>query len=336
MKNSSFWYDISRVLSYNALLYFIIGERGVGKSFSAKKYVINHYLKKNKQFVYLRRYKTELKESVPKFFDDLKATGLFPNESFSVEGNKFLINKKVVGYALPLSTANILKSASFANVDTIIFDEFIIDKGCYHYLANEVEQMLDIIETIGRLRDIKVLFLGNAISITNPYFTYFNLSLPYNSDIATFKDGLIVVNYIKNEEYRKVKHESRFGRLIEGTKYGKYAIDNEFLRDSKAFIAKRTENCKFIFIIKYNGVNYGVWSDTKTGYLYISSVYDPNCPIIFTFNTDDHNEHSQMVKISKFGFFKAVIERFRNAELYFDNIKIKNEILELIHKYLTY
>lgn len=336
MKNSSFWYDISRVLSYNALLYFIIGERGVGKSFSAKKYVINHYLKKNKQFVYLRRYKTELKESVPKFFDDLKGAGLFEDYELTVEGNKFYVDKKVIGYALPLSTANILKSASFANVDTIIFDEFIIDKGCYHYLANEVEQMLDIIETIGRLRDIKVLFLGNAISITNPYFTYFNLSLPYNSDTATFKDGLIVVNYIKNEEYRKVKHESKFGKLIEGTKYGKYAIDNEFLRDSKAFIAKRTENCKFIFIIKYNGTCYGVWSDTKTGYLYISSVYDPNCPIIFTFNTDDHNEHSQMVKISKFGFFKAVIERFRNAELYFDNIKIKNEILELIHKYLTY
>ena len=336
MQNSSFWYDISRVLSYNALLYYIIGERGCGKSFSAKKYVINHYLKKNKQFVYLRRYKTELKESVPKFFDDLKAQGLFKNYDLSVEGNKFYCDKKIIGYALPLSTANILKSASFANVDTIIFDEFIIDKGCYHYLQNEVEQMLDIIETIGRLRDIKVLFLGNAISITNPYFTYFNLSLPYNSDTATFKDGLIVVNYIKNEEYRKVKHESRFGRLIEGTKYGKYAIDNEFLRDSKAFIAKRTENCKFVFIIKYNGTCYGVWSDTKTGYLYISSVYDPNCPIIFTFNTEDHNEHSQMVKISKFGFFKAVIERFRNAELYFDNIKIKNEILDLIHKYLTY
>ena len=336
MKNTSFWYDISRVLSYNALLYFVIGERGVGKSYSAKKYVINHYIKKKKQFVYLRRYKTELKESVPKFFDDLKANGLFPDIELSVEGNKFMLNKKIIGYALPLSTANILKSASFANVDTIIFDEFIIDKGCYHYLQNEVEQMLDIIETIGRLRDIKVLFLGNAISITNPYFTYFDLTLPYNSDIATFKDGLIVVNYMKNEEYRKVKHESRFGRLIAGTKYGKYAIDNEFLRDSKAFISKRTENSKFTFTIKYNGICYGVWIDYNTSFMYISSAYDENCPIVFVFNTEDHNEHSTMVKISKFDFFKVVIEKFRNAQLYFDNMKIKNEILELIHKYLTY
>lgn len=336
MKNSSFWYDISHVLTRNALLYFIIGERGVGKSFSGKKYVINHYIKKHKQFVYLRRYKTELKESVPKFFDDIKAAGLFPSVSFSVESNKFLMNKKVIGYALPLSTANILKSASFANVDTIVFDEFIIDKGCYHYLQNEVEQMLDIVETIGRLRDIKVIFLGNAISITNPYFTYFDLNLPYNTDTASYKDGLIVVNYIKNEEYRKVKHESKFGRLVAGTKYGKYAIDNEFLRDSKAFIGKRTEHAKFCFTIKYNGLCYGVWSDSTTGFIHISSAYDENCPIVFTFNTDDHTEHSQMIKISKFEYFKAVIQKFRNAELYFDNIKIKNEILELIGKYLTY
>ena len=336
MQNSSFWYDFSHVLSYNALLYFIIGERGVGKSFSTKKYLINHFKKSKKKFVYLRRYKSELKECVPKFFDDLQVAGLFPDDDFYVESNKFFINKKLMGYALPLSTANILKSTSFADVDTIVFDEFIIDKGTYHYLANEVEQMLDLIETIGRLRDIKVIFLGNAISITNPYFTYFNISLPYNSDIATFKDGLIVLNYIKNEEYRKVKNESRFGKLIAGTKYGDYAINNKFLRDSKSFIAKRTEKCKFIFTIKYNGVCYGVWTDYETGYMYISTKYDENCPIVFVFNTEDHTEHSTMVKISKFGFFKAVIEKFRVGELYFDNIKIKNEILELLGKYLTY
>lgn len=336
MQKTSFWYDISSVLTHNAVFYYVIGERGVGKSFSAKKYVINHYKKKKKKFVYLRRYKTELKESVPKFFDDIKNEGLFKDVDLRVESNKFLYNKKVFGYALPLSTANILKSSSFADVDTIIFDEFIIDKGCYHYLQNEVEQLLDIVETIGRLRDIKVIFLGNAISITNPYFSYFNLTLPYNSDIASFKDGLIIVNYIKNEEYRKVKHESKFGKLISGTKYEKYAIDNEFLRDSKAFISKRTENCRFIFTIKYSNAFYGVWTDTQTGYIYISNKFDPNCPIIFAFNAEDHTERSQMVKINKFGFFKVVIEKFRNAELYFENIKIKNEIMELIGKYLNY
>ena len=64
--------------------------------------------------------------------------------------------------------------------------------------------VLDLIETVARLRDIQVIFLGNALSITNPYFAYWDLELPYNSEFKTFKDGMIVVNYAKNEEYRKV------------------------------------------------------------------------------------------------------------------------------------
>lgn len=57
--------------------------------------------------------------------------------------------------------------------------------------------------------------LANPANIyTNPYFLYFNLSLPFNNDIKLFKDGLILLQYMKNEEYRKVKRETKFGKLI--------------------------------------------------------------------------------------------------------------------------
>ena len=213
--DKTFYYTLQRVLSFNALINIIIGERGVGKSYTTKKHVINRFIKKGEEFVYLRRYKTELKSSVPKFFDDIITNKEFPNANFKVKNNMFYIDDKIAGYALPLSTANILKSTSFAKVKTIVFDEFIIDKGCYHYLQNEVEQFLDIIETVGRLRDIKVFLLGNAISITNPYFNYFDLSLPYNSEVKIAKrdntgNPLIVIYYAKNQAYREVKKQSAF------------------------------------------------------------------------------------------------------------------------------
>ena len=319
------YYDYQKVLSYNALLSFIIGERGVGKTYGAKKFWIKKYIKKNDEFVYLRIYKTELKSSVPKFFDDLKANNEFKDHKLTVKNNNFYCDGKICGYALPLSTANILKSTSYSKVKTIIFDEFIIDKGCYHYLQNEVTQLLDIIETIGRLRDIRVIFLGNAISITNPYFTYFDLSLPYKSDIKTFKDGLIVVNYIKNEEYRAVKKASRFGKLIEGTEYGKYAIDNEFLRDSKSFISKKPKTSKFYFILVINGKTYGIWNDYKDGMMYISEDY-----------SDDHNEQTLLIRTRTSPFFKSIIEHYRLAKLCFENQKVKNNVMNILVKYLTY
>ena len=328
--------DVTRVLTYNAILNIVIGERGVGKSYSSKKYVIKHFLKTKKKFVYLRRYKTELKESVPKFFDDLILNKEFPLAKFKSDGNEFYCNDKLMGYALSLSTAHILKSSTFADVDTIIFDEFLIDKGCYHYLRNEVEQMLDIIETIGRLRPIKVLMLGNAISITNPYFSFFNLTLPHNTDIQTFKNGTIALFYIDNEPYREVKRASKFGELIRGTNYEKYAIDNNFLRDSKTFIKKKPASSKFYFTIVYNNKYYGVWVDAKTDMLYISYKYDPACPKVFTFRVDDHTFNSKMIKIGSNLFFKSFIDYFRYSKMCFENMQIKNNILELLSKYLTY
>ena len=73
MNNENFWYSLQRVLSFNALINIIIGERGVGKSFSCKKHVINRFIKKGEEFVYLRRYKTELSKSFKKFFEALNA-----------------------------------------------------------------------------------------------------------------------------------------------------------------------------------------------------------------------------------------------------------------------
>lgn len=337
--DNSIYYSIDNVLSYNALLNFIIGERGVGKSYSAKKYVTNHFIKKHKQFVYIRRYKSEIKKAMGKngenkFFEQILKE--FPDYKLTNNCDTMFVNGKVAGYAIPLSVANILKSASFENVDTIIFDEFIIDKGNYHYLQNEIEQMLDIIETIARLRDIRVLFLGNAISITNPYFTYFDLSLPYNSDIKTFKDGLILVNYIKNEEYRTIKKETRFGKLIEGTSYGKYAIDNEFLRDSKAFIKKKDSNCRFYFILYIDSKNFGIWLDYKNGLMYVSYDYDPNCPVKFSINTNDHDESTMLIRTRTSPYFKNIIEHYRLARLCFENQQIKNTIMNCMYKYLTY
>lgn len=84
-----------------------------------------------------------------------------------------------------------------------------------YYLHNEVDVFLNLIETIARMRDVRVFLLGNAGNIiTNPYFLYFDLQIPYNTDIKTYKDGLILLQYMKNEEYRQAKANTRFGKLV--------------------------------------------------------------------------------------------------------------------------
>lgn len=346
MQDKSIYLDFEKPLSYNALLSFIITERGLGKSYGSKKFVAKRFIKRKKQFVYLRRYKTELKEAMmkndnPIFWEQIKNDEELKSHKFTNKKDTMYIDGELSGFAMPLSIANILKSSTYDKVDTIIFDEFLIDKGSYHYLQNEVIQLLDVIETVARLRDIRVIFLGNAISITNPYFTFFNLTLPYNSEVKIAKrdkngNPLIIIYYAKNQKYREVKKASRFGQLIDGTEYGKYAIDNEFLRDSKSFIRKKSKQCKFYFILVINGKHYGVWCDYKEGMIYISNDYDPNCPVRFSINHNDHDENTLLIRTRTSPFFKSIIEHYRLARLCFENQQIKNNVMEYLVKYLTY
>ena len=65
-----FW-NIQKTLSYNALFNFIVGNRGGGKTYGAKEFVINRFLKHQEQFVYIRRYKKEFSK-IKTFFADIE------------------------------------------------------------------------------------------------------------------------------------------------------------------------------------------------------------------------------------------------------------------------
>lgn len=340
----SIYYNYDRISGYDATFSFIISERGLGKTYGALVKAIKNFLKTGNWFIYLRRYKSELVKAVPHLFDAIILNNEFPDYNFYVEANKFYIQAKELegekgskvqfGEAIALSTANILKSTNFSQVSLIIFDEFLLATGVFHYLRNEVETLLDAVETIGRLRDVKVFFLGNMISLTNPYFTYFDLSLPYHSEFKTFKDGLIVVHYAKNLEYRKVKKASKFGRLIDGTHYASYAIDNEALIDNNNFIGSKDGECKNYSVIKIHGKKYGIWRSKIDGRYYVSNDYDPNNPCTFTFANTDHDENTILMNAKRSPWFKAVIENYKIGNLWFESQAIKNEFLMVLSKCL--
>lgn len=337
----SLYYNFDKLFSYTGWIFaFVIGERGTGKSFNSKVAVLNKFLKTGEQFVYIRRYKTELDSALNNFWDDLQENGYFEDCDLQVKRNKmitkFICNGEVCGYAIPLSTSNILKSTAFPKVKTILFDEFMLDNsGTYRYLKSEVTLFLDAVETIARLRDVKVIFLGNNTSFYgNPYVAYFDLELPYNSEFKTFKDGLIIVNYIKNEAYRKAKRNSKFGKLIDGTSYGNYAIDNESLRDNFYFIEKRPHDARFEGVLIINGEALGLWYG-KNGYLYMSNDYDPNTLHKFVFDYSDHTEETIFTNARDNMYLHMCVRAYKQGWLKFENQKVKSNALSLLNRCIS-
>lgn len=326
MDKKDIYWSPQKLLSHNKLFNFVVGNRGGGKSFGAKLLAINKWLKKHQQFVYVRRYGTEL-ETIQNYFSDVIKEGYYTEHSFDVKNGQFLIDGEVAGYYIQLSTSSKNKSTSYPDVGLIIYDEFIIDKGTYHYLKDEVTVFLDLYETIARTRDVTVLFISNAISAINPYFVYFGI-IPKPGQKFINK-GEVCVEMYKNQAFIELKKQTKFGRLIVNTKYGAYNIENEFLRDNDNFIEKPKGKLKCWYELIYMNVKYTVWYGEETGFVYITQLKAPKSAQKYSLTTEDY-EPNMILLTSKFVNFKRLKEAYEYGQIRFANLKCKSSFLEFI------
>ena len=324
------WYDINKTLTYNCLFNFIIGSRGSGKTYGAKKRAIKLFLEKGYQFVYLRRYKEELDETAESYFNDIILNNEFPDAVIEYRAGQYFVNDQLAGYAMALTKAKDYKSISYPLVYFIIFDEFLIeDNGYSRYLKNEVKQFLNFYMSIDRYRGCIVFFLANSVTMVNPYTMYFNLSLPYGSNIV--RKGDVLLQLVQDEEFIKERKETRFGKLIAGTDFEQYAIENKFVQDSKTFLMRKTEKAQYYFTFIYKGEKYGIWVDYQEGKFFVSQNVDPSCKLIYSITVDDHTPNTMLLsQINKAVFFKNFINNYKMGNVYFESQKIKNITYEVI------
>lgn len=339
--DTSIFYDGKRTLTHNCLFNFIVGSRGAGKTFWFKKWAIEDFIKNESQFVYVRRYAKECKKSVKTFFDDIRF--LFPDHELKVRGMEFFIDDKLAGYCIVLSTAKIEKSVSYPYVNKICFDEFLIEKGHYKYLPDEVGSFLNLYETIARPGsghcDVIVFFMANAITWTNPYFLYFDIKVPTkidkNGKLIGKKDE-ILIELTAGEGFIEAKKKTRFGSIIDGTAYGDYSINNQFLLDDNTFIEKKSPNAKYCFTFKYKGREFGVWIDSDEGKYWVSKSIDPSYKLVFAMTMSDHAPNVMLLKnISRYSQFKMFLENYKLGTVYYEDIDIKNITYEVIKSVMT-
>lgn len=327
----SIFYDPAGLLSQRTNFNFIIGNRGGGKTFGFKKICINRFKNKKQQFVWVRRYQTEI-DTLTDFWADIQP--FFPEDTLTVEANKCYINGELAGYLVALSTSMKLKSVAYPLVSTIVFDEFIIDKGRMTYLRNEAQLFLEFYETVARLRDnVVAVFVGNAISITNPYFTYFKVK-PLLNQRFTKKNGITIEFYF-NEDFIAQKVNTKFGQLIKDTDYGAYNMRNKFLRDSEAYIAERPKTADFkIYQFIIDKEKFSMWKDRRTLKYYIDNNYESNFGIFRTFVSDpndmDNNDQSHMLMKRTDQRIKKIMEFMETGDLFFNNQATKQKFFEIL------
>ena len=348
--DTSIFWNPRRTLTHNMLINIIVGNRGGGKSFGAKEWAIDNFLKNKEQFGYIRRYKEDLRKPMEQFFKDIQYK--YPDYEFKVDDGKFFIRLKplddkekwteedVAGYGFVLSTADNRKSIAYPNITTLIFDEFLLQQGNQRYLKDEPLTLLSLYETIARPGTnhprVVLFMLANAISITNPYFLFWRLKMPTKQDkngkyIWKHPTRPILVEDVRNEKFIDVKKNTEFGQLVNGTKYAEYSIENKFLLDDDTFIARRTPTSRFYFSFIFKDNTLGVWADFREGIMYVSKAYDPTYPLQYAITMKDHRPNTMFIrnKSSK-GHFKQFVELYKLGNVRFEDVNIKNITYEVI------
>ena len=339
------YWSCKRTKSRNAMLNFIVGNRGAGKTFGYLDFCVERWLKtrrtkKPEMFMYARRTKEELKPlaiSRPgKLFEKLSRVK-YRDHKFKADSGNLYIDDEICGYAVAVTEMPGLKSVDYPLVRYFALDEFIIDRGLVgqHYIRGEEEPqiLLDFYQTVDRDEDrLTMFFLANAITENNPYFNFFNLRMPPPTKIRLFGDDQeILVDNVADPELIAKKQGTRFGKMIEGTKYGEYSISNKMLRDSETFVAHKPPTCAYKCTLIYLSKELGVWYDTRNGVYYISFDVERDNPIRYAVTDDDHRPNIMLMKgTKKSPYLVNLLTAYDMGRVYYENKKIANWFREIV------
>ena len=327
--DKKYWFNVDKVLSYNALLNFVVGYRGVGKTYGCKLWAVKHFLKTGKKFIYLRRFKEEVNgDDLKNFFVQIQYDDEISMHEFMVKGRQFYINGVHCGQALYLTVQQNKKSVTYDEYDTIIFDEFIIEKGYQHYLPNEPLKLYNFIDTVFRLREnCRCICLANAINWSNPYFTFFKFS-PMDSGYQLTQKGTVLLNIYENEDFKEMRSKTRFAQMVEGTAYDSMAMQNTFEDVSDDFIKARPKNGILQFNIQWKDKMYGCWFNPLDFELVIANKINKDSNTI-CYTTKDYKPNMMIITDKKSRVNNELKRAFTNGYLFYEDMFIRNDMYDL-------
>lgn len=332
--NNSIYYSSNKLFSHQSPFNFVMGERGNGKSYNAKKRMIKNFINKGEQSIYIRRRKTDIDEVKEFFFDDIKEE--FPDYEFSIKGSAGLINGEVAIHFIALSTSLKKKSSPFPKVTLLVFDEYIEPSFKFpNYLKNDMFYLLELISTVVRKRDNwKLILIGNSISYVNPFFSYYNIEIMDNEKQfhRFMKDEetgnyLITVELTETPEYQAEFSKTNLAKLTKGTVYGDYSMNGKAYEDKSDFI-KPERRGMYIYIatILFNGQEFGVWQDGFDE-IYIDEKVESTCLYKYAITDADLREGYVSAKAdNKSWRLKNIKKFYHEGKVYYSSQEVKKTI----------
>lgn len=349
----SIFYNFNRVCSYDGRYNFIVGGRSIGKTYGMTMRVIKRAIKHGEQFMWVRRYTEETTIARNTFFDAVKHE--FPNHTFRVTGNKAEVaegipddidampaNKrkevlksiewKVIGHFAALVSAQKIKGSNYPLVRTIVFDEFILERGLTHYLPAEVKTMNSLYLSIDRKRDsTRVYFLANSVAIDNPYFVHYGI-IPDDAvrGFIVKNNGFLVVHFPEMKDFQDEMYKTRFGQFILETdpEYADYAVGNQFRDNNKSMLGDKDRHADYLYTLETPKGTFSVWSKMFSRTVFVQAKRPKSDERIFTVIAERMGEGKIYLDRSN-EVLAGLRTYWRHGNMLFDSAQTRNAMLDI-------
>lgn len=338
MKNQMYtkegWLDVESIMKTDAQPYkFIVGARGIGKTYGILKYILKYKIK----FIYMRRTQTQV--------DLIKNDDLNPFKALEGELDEGLfytfrnVNKYVtgvylvddvlgeygspIGYIMALSTVSNIRGFDASDVKLLVYDEFIGEKH-EKPIRSEGTAFLNALETIGRNRELKgqpplqVVALSNSTNLSNPIFlelkiiTQCEKLIKKGNDLITLKDRGISIYLPINSPISSKKRQTALYRLAgSDSSFSQMALDNEFNQEYFGQV-KRRSLTEFTPIVKVGEIT--IWKHKSRREWYVTEisagspeVYDSSEIELARFRNDYY--YMKLAYLNRHVFFVSYVQQ---------------------------
>lgn len=228
----------------------IIGARGIGKTYGALKYCIEH----DKKFFFIRRTQAQadvigtIAMNPFKKLNSDKGWCIIPSKNSKYvnefrrareEDGKYILEEGAVGYSSALSTFSNIRGFDASDIDVIIYDEFVPQVG-ERAIKGEADSFFNMIETINRNRElngdkaVRVICMSNSTDVANPIFIELQIVTKcmkaQNAGEWYLEDknrGLSIV-IPQDSPISCKKKETELYKLTKGTRFYESSADNSF------------------------------------------------------------------------------------------------------------
>lgn len=342
--NKKYW-NPYEILPYQRHFNFINGERSIGKSYSLEMFLIDRFLNRNEQFIYLVRTKDDKKSgAMDKGFSKVLMQQ-FPELMIECTIEEMIITredetgeeyKSTMGYCIALSESVKIKKNSYPHVYWMMFDEYMLEKKQGAQYVNgwdEPDLLLSIYHTVDREEDRVTLFaLGNNTSFYNPYHLHKAFNIPFiERGGLWYSENVLFQWAVATGELVEEKNKCKFLKMISDTKYGTYAKDGNYIDDNASFLMELDNSFKNTAILYYKKKAYGVWANGD--FILISDKYDPSNKRKLALTTEDHFEETVIAKRGNI-FIDWIIKFYKLGQLRYSSMEIKAQIEEGVIQYL--